>query len=269
MVIAAIAIAVLIALARSGLLGMSLQGTTLSAVAPVADVLALPARVLTRVWAGLVRTRDVARENTLLQERVAELERDLNAERERAARARELEAMVKLQQESPSPLLVARVVIRDDLPWSKSIVIDRGSRDGVLANMAVVSGPGLVGKVTEVGYSYSRVLLTTDRNFKAGARLRMSRQTGVAEGQGTAAVLVNYLPRDAAAAPEEDVITSGMGGTFPPGLLIGHVRQLAFDRYGFYQYATVTPAVNFNALELVAVVLRQPPKFDVTTEDAE
>ena len=85
MVIAAIAIAVLIALARSGLLGMALQGTTLSAVAPVADVLALPARVLTRVWAGLVRTRDVARENTLLQERVAELERDLNTERERAA----------------------------------------------------------------------------------------------------------------------------------------------------------------------------------------
>jgi len=157
----------------------------------------------------------------------------------------------------------ARVVLKDDLGWSKTIVIDRGTRDKLTANMAVVAGAGLVGKIIETGYAYSRVLLVIDKSFKAGARLRQSRNTGLIEGSGANDVVLNYLPRDAAVDEGEEVITSGMGGVFPAGYLIGTVQKTMLEELSFYQCASIEPAVNFNVLEMVAVIRQLPPEIDV------
>jgi rod shape-determining protein MreC len=135
--------------------------------------------------------------------------------------------------------------------------------------MAVVAGRGLIGKVASVGHAYARVVLLTDPGSRAGARLRQSCSTGVAEGNGAALLALKYLPRDTPIAAGEDVITSGLGGVFPAGYLIGTVRDVISGEGGFYQTAMVTPAVDVARLEYVIVLKRAPPLIDDGSEGGE
>jgi rod shape-determining protein MreC len=256
-------IALVIIVARSGLLGSSLQSLTMDVVAPCVDVLAYPFRTLAAGWEPVARGRTLVQENQALRGSLAELERKYQQAREYEPRCRELEQLVNLSAQLEAEVVAARVVLRDEFEWSRTIVIDRGRRDGLVPNMAVLSGAGLVGKVIQAGYAYARVLLITDRSFRCAARLRQSRTTGVAEGRGTDQIVLTYLPREAGAVTGEEVITSGQGGVFPAGLLVGTVQRTYFEEYGFYQYATLRPIVDFATLETVAVVKRLPAQIDV------
>jgi len=264
----ATAAAVLVILVRTGLLGAAAQNLSFDVSAPLLDAAGWPWRAARAGWAALAENRRLRADNMALAARVGELERQVNMLQESAARMPQLEELVKVQEQYPGAI-IARIVLKDELSWSKTAVINRGERDGIMINMAVVSGAGLVGKIIQTGYAYSRVLLLTDRSFKAGARLRRSRHTGIINGRGTHELVLNYLPRDAAILPGDEVVTSGLGGIFPPGYLIGRVREAIFEEYGFYQYASVQPAVNINTLESVAVLQRLPPQIDVPEEPLE
>lgn len=260
--------AALVILVRTGLLGAAAQNLAFDVSAPLLDAAGWPWRAARAAWATLAENRRLRAEHAALTARIGELERQLRMLQESAARMPQVEELLNVQEHYPGALL-ARVVLKDELSWSKTIVINRGERDGVMINMAVVAGAGLVGKIIQTGYAYSRVLLLTDRSFRAGARLRRSRHTGLINGRGTHELVLNYLPRDAAVLPGDEVVTSGLGGIFPPGYLIGRVREAIFEEYGFYQYASVQPAVNVNTLENVAVLLRLPPQIDVPEEPLE
>lgn len=260
----AIVAAAVIVLGRVGVFGSAAREVVLDVSAPVIDVLSFPLRFIAASWETCTATRRLGSENEALRLRISELERDVNSSRDLQARCTELEKLVKLEHQYNYDVIAARIVIKDDLSWSKTIVIDRGRRDGIVPNMAVVSGAGLVGKITEAGYAYSRVLLVVDRRFRVGARLRVSRNTGIVQGEGANQLVLNYLPRDAEAVPGDEVITSGLGGLFPSGYLIGKITKTVFEEYGFYQYATVAPAVNLNTLEYVAVVKRMPPDINLS-----
>jgi len=264
----AAAAALVVIMVRGGLLGAAAQHLAFDLSAPVLDAAGWPWRAARASWITISDNRRLRAENERLAQRVGELERALNGMQETEARMRQLEELVKVHEQYPDAV-IARVVLKDELGWSKTIVINRGERDGLTVNMAVVSGAGLVGKIIQTGYAYARVLLLTDRSFKAGARLRRSRHTGVVKGHGTHEMVLSYLPRDAAVLPGDEVITSGLGGIFPPGYLIGTVREAIFEEYGFYQYASVQPAVHVNMLESVAVLQRLPPQIDVPEEPLE
>ncbi len=266
--IAILAAAVLV-LGRIGVFGSATQEVVLDVSAPVLDALSFPFRVISGAWESCTAARRLSLVNQNLRQRIADLERQLNATTDLQARSDDLEKLVKLQQEYTYEIIAARIVLKDDLSWSKTIVIDRGRRDGIVPNMAVVSGAGLVGKIIESGYAYSRVLLITDRRFRVGARLRVSRNTGIIEGEGANQLVLNYLPRDAGVVPGDEVITSGLGGLFPPGYLIGSITKTVFEEYGFYQFAMVSPAVNLNTLEYVAVVKRMPPDINLSAVDTQ
>ncbi|MCX7846611.1 MAG: rod shape-determining protein MreC [bacterium] len=256
------ALALLVILVRTGLLGAAAQELAFDVSAPVLDAAGWPWRLMRAGWETLAGNRRLRAENAQLAARVGELEREVSVLRDELARVPQVGELASLQERYPGAIL-ARVVLRDELSWSKTLVINRGERDGVMMNMAVVAGAGLVGKIIHTGYAYSRVLLLTDRSFRAGARLRRSRSTGLIRGRGTHELVLNYLPRDAAVLPGDEVVTSGLGGIFPSGYLIGRVREAIFEEYGFYQYAVVEPAVNVNTLEVVAVLQRQPLQIDV------
>ncbi|NLF38048.1 rod shape-determining protein MreC [bacterium] len=265
-IIAAVVAALLIMLARTGMLGTVVQRIALDGAAPVLTALQFPFRAAGTVWDTIAGARRLRAENQALRVRVSELEYAYNSQAALVERTRQLEDLVRLRQEYQFPLLSARIVLRDELAWSKTIIVDRGRSDGVEAGMAVVSGAGLVGQVIEAGREYARVLLVTDRNFKAGGRLRQSRAAGLVEGQGADEMMLNYLSREAAVAPGEEVVTAGVGGAFPAGILVGKVKETFAEEYGFYKYATIVPAVRLDTLEIVAVVLRQPSAIDVTVE---
>jgi rod shape-determining protein MreC len=256
-VIAALATVV----ARTGVMGGAMQRLALDIAAPVLDALAYPLRMLGAGWSALGEQHALRQSNAALQQRCDDLERQLAAATDAAHRIGQLEEIVGLREQYPE-LQMARIVLRDDLPWRKTIVINGGTRDGLVRDMAVVAGAGLVGKIVSVGYAYARVVVMTDPTFKAGGRLQHSRYTGLIEGGGASTLTLNYLPLDAEIVPGDQVLTSGLGGIFPSGYLIGIVRDVAPGEGGFYQFATVAPAVDINRLEYVAVIKRLPPQLD-------
>lgn len=247
--------------ARTGVFGGATQRIALDLAAPVLDALAYPLRLLGAGWSALGAQHALRQANAALQQRCDDLARQLAAATDAAHRIGQLEEIVGLREQYPE-LQVARVVLRDDMSWRKTIVINAGTRDGLVKDMAVVAGAGLVGKISAVGYAYARVVVVSDPTFKAGGRLQHSRYTGLVEGSGGQTLTLNFLPPDAEIVPGDRVLTSGLGGIFPAGYLIGIVRDVARGEGGFYQYATVMPAVDINRLEYVAVIKRLPPQID-------
>jgi rod shape-determining protein MreC len=126
--------------------------------------------------------------------------------------------------------------------------------------MAVVTSEGLVGNVLSVSRISSQVLLLTDARRAVSAMVQRSREPGEvgvvesAPGQPGYLKMVN-LPREANIQPGDTVISSGLGGIFPKGLVIGYVLETGNDEYGILQYALLRPAANLNRLEEVFVVV--------------
>ncbi len=248
---------------RVGILNSSLQETAGNIATPIADGFGYPSRLFTNIKGYFSEKNQLISVNKVLKKRVKELERAYNSKIELEINYKNLRELSEIQNQYNYDVLPARIVLKDDSIWSKTIVINKGKRDGIVLNMAVVSGAGLVGKIIQTGYAYSRVLLVIDKTFKAGAMLRETRYTGLAEGNGVNELILNYLPKNADIEPGDEVITSGLGGIFPAGYLIGTAKEQFFQEHGFYQYSTIRPAVDFNKLELVAIVKRLPLQIDV------
>ncbi len=200
------------------------------------------------------RTIEAARVNPGLEERAGFLLAEVARLREVEEENRQLRALLNLPDRPRYRGVVAKVIGRDIRHWNQSIVIDRGGADGVEREAAVVSARGLVGKVIEVAPRLSRVLLIIDSASGVGGVIQSSRQTGIVEGTAGGGCLMKYLPRRIEISPGETVITSGLGGVYPPGLLIGTITAVRPEKDGIYQNADLEPAVRFDRLEWVMVL---------------
>lgn len=151
--------------------------------------------------------------------------------------------------------LTASVIGRDTSPVFRSLIIDRGSEDGVLVGMPVESARGLVGQVYRTTAHAAQVLLITDNISSVPARLGTSRATGIVRGGGLGGSLVmEWISLESQIAPGEVVLTSGLGGKFPQDLVIGRVAEVERQEAELFQQATVQPAVDFESLEVVFVI---------------
>jgi rod shape-determining protein MreC len=176
-----------------------------------------------------------------------------------------LREMLGFKERTEYSLLPAEVIARDPSYWFETITINKGYADGVEKDMAVVTSSGLVGNVMLVSRNSSRVLMLTDSRRAVSALVQRSREPGfigIVEGypgkKGHLRII--NLPPEANIQPGDTVISSGLGGVFPKGLVIGHVLQVGKDQYGLLQQAIIIPAVNFNRLEEVFIVVELPPE---------
>jgi rod shape-determining protein MreC len=156
----------------------------------------------------------------------------------------------------------ARVVARDPANWWRTIKIDRGSRDGIVTNAPVLSVQGLVGRVSEVGYAHSQVVLVGDPGCRVSVLIgdEKSREQGIIAPSSSspsddALVELSYLSRNARLAAGQTVVTSGQGGVFPPGIVVGQIAHFWPVGYGLYKEARVSLAVKMNTLEEVWVLM--------------
>lgn len=155
--------------------------------------------------------------------------------------------------------VVAEVISYDQNSLRRTILINRGARDGIARGMPVVTNEGLVGRVIEVFANASRVLLITDPSSRISARLQNTRVQGSIVGLLTGGLRMEMIPLEANVQEGDIVITSGLGGNFPADLLIGQVvsrRQFEFD---LNQTAEVRSLIDFNTLEFVLVVTNFQP----------
>jgi rod shape-determining protein MreC len=172
----------------------------------------------------------------------------------------QLRAALAWQKRMPWTLKLAKVLTRDPANWWRTMQIDAGSRDGVGLNMPVLTPQGLVGRVDEVGYTSSRVVLLGDPNCRVAAMVWGSKDRGVVvPGSATALdpslVSLTFLPRHSSNKPGAFVYTSGEGGIFPDRILIGQIADVESVGQGLYMEARVKLAADLQRLEMVWVIL--------------
>lgn len=148
----------------------------------------------------------------------------------------------------------ARVVGGSGDSWSSSIVIDAGASDGVEVDMAVVCGSGAVGQVTSTAATSSTVRLLMDSASGVSAMLQGSRETGVLSGSLDGSMHLDFVPTTATVSVGELVVTSGMGGVYPKGLLVGTVTSVSSTPSSLYYDITVAPAAEQGSYEEVYVI---------------
>lgn len=195
-------------------------------------------------------------------ERLFEENRQLKNELDRFAEIKlandRLRKLLDFKEEIQLPTLPAQVISEDASSWFRTVVIDKGSDDGLAEGMPVVVAEGVVGRTIRVAPHQSTVLLVTDASSAVASLVQNTRTRGICRGEGTQLTL-DFALRLADLEIGDRIVTSGTGGVFPKGLVIGTVSQISKGEYGLFQSVTVAPSVDFSRLEEVLVLLREGP----------
>jgi rod shape-determining protein MreC len=223
-------------------------------VSPFIKVTAASIQGVTDIWRDYVDLRALREENKRLQLETTTLKRRLDQLQEQALETQRLERLLAMRQASQAEFLTARVVGKDATNWFKTILLDRGSLEGVRRNQPVLAPDGLVGKVVEVTPTSARVQLLTDPVNAVGGLIQRTRVTGIVSGNLGAGGRVRYLPLLADVVVGDEVVTSGMGGVFPKGILIGRITSVERKSGALFQEATLQPAVDLSRLEEVLIL---------------
>lgn len=160
-------------------------------------------------------------------------------------------------------LIPAEVIGRDISSWWQTVRIGKGLAEGVEASMAVVTPDGLLGRTKNVSVGTADVLLISDPSSRISALLTRSGAHGILKGRGTSArglpiLRMEFINKDIEVRPGDEVVTSGLGGTFPRGLLIGYVERAQRDESGLYQLAEVVPSADIGRASYCFVVAESP-----------
>ena len=207
-----------------------------------------------RVWSGYVGLRHVKADNDQLRSQLAAAEVELQEQRALADRTRGLERLLELRDRSHLATTAAEIIAAGATPDFRTLTIDKGTRDGLRPDMAVIAPAGVVGRVVVPSARAAKVQLLIDRNAAAGALVERSRAQGVVMGQGDTELELQYVSEVADVVVGDVVVTSGIDGIFPKGFIIGRVDGV--EKNGpQYTRITVKPAVDFGSLEDVLVVL--------------
>ncbi len=206
-------------------------------------------------WRDYFYLRGVRNENIALREQIERMRLEQIRLEQDAAQARRIQALLQFKEQYISKTVAAQVIGSSGSETSRIIYIDRGSNDGVEANMAVITPEGIVGKVLRVYPSTSQVLEITDQTSGVGATLVKSRLQGILKGQAGGNPNLAYIMADENVERGEDVITSGGDRIFPKGLPIGKVASVSPGKDLFLN-VRVTPAANLNRLEEVLVITK-------------
>jgi len=198
------------------------------------------------------------KENKKLREQVDQLKGQLYQQeelRQENGRLRELLQYHDQYQKNFSTK-VAKVIGRDPGNWFGIITLNKGSNDGIVKNMPVVTPSGLAGKVVAVSANTAQVVLITDPRSGVGAMVQETRVPGVLEGttSGSGETRLIHIPKDVNLVKDQIVITSGIGGTFPKGIPIGRVVSVSDEPTGLFKAAIVVPFADLNRLEEVLII---------------
>lgn len=147
------------------------------------------------------------------------------------------------------------VMGEDTNPYLRYLIINAGTRDGIAVGMpAVSSGAALIGRVARVTPNLAYVQLINDPGSQIAALLQGSRVTGVVQGQQDGSLIMTEILPDETVEANEIVITSGLGGLLPKGLILGQVESVTYQEAALFQDAALRPALDFRRLEVVLII---------------
>lgn len=222
-------------------------------------------RIESRSWFLINRVKaysDLQFENEKLRKDLIELSKRATENAELDRENRELRSMLSFKERSDLKLMSARVIGRDPSNWWNTVILDRGTLDGVTPDMPVLTVEGLVGKTIEVTRNNCQVLLVVDENCKVSGWMRDSGQYGIVQGNILTGEVgsqcrMTFVDRFSKVKVGDQVFTSGLGGIFPKGILIGLVTSVVSsktpNRNALYQDVNISPAVDLARIEEVFI----------------
>lgn len=247
---------------------MSFFNTTSSPLANAAQVITSPFRTAFTAVADWFNDKQayyadykaLEEENQELKDQIAKMERSVRQAEADSAENERLRELLNLRpQEEKWELESATILERSSSNWTRSFTLSKGTDCGISVYDAVITSEGfLVGTVSEVGTNWCTVLCITDTDTSLGALVFRTDEIGVAEGDfqlmGQSKLKLSYLSPDAQLLNGDLIVTSGLGGFLPSGLVIGSVEEVKLDDSGSTQYAVLQPSADFDALTEVFVI---------------
>jgi len=209
-------------------------------------------------WQDYFALRQVRSENEQLKQQLGELRVRLQEERGLAQQTQSLQKLLDLKTSTTLSTTAASVIAGGASPEFRTITIDRGTGDGLRADMAVLAPAGVVGRIIQPSARASKVQLLIDRSAAAGAIIERTRAQGVVVGTGADELRMDYVAGSADVKAGDVVVTSGIDGIYPKGFVIGQIQSVRRGA-GEFSAIVIRPAVDFTSLEAVLIVLTPPP----------
>lgn len=205
--------------------------------------------------------RELKRENDRLQIEVERLRIISQKYTQLLDENNRLRGQLDFKNAAPYKMTAARVIKRVSTTWWNTMIIDKGLLDGLATDTPVISANGLIGKTGKMAPHMAEVILLTDEMCRVSAKIEGTLEQGILEGERAGLDMrpdlkLRFLSRNALVNPGTNVISTGEGGVFPAGLLIGRVKR--FENRDITGEAIVEPAVDFSMLEYVFILDMQP-----------
>ena len=227
----------------------------ISLIAPFQNMVSGTLRFARELWSHYFDLVSTAEENEELLQKLRQAEERDNRFRELEMANSRMRALLRFQRRMDREVIAAEVIGKDPSPWFKTVIIDKGSDDGLDKGLPVVIPQGVVGQVAEVSGGYAKVLLIIDQNNAVDALVQRTRARGIVTGETTGRCRFKYVLRKHDVKVGDVLISSGLDGVFPKGLQVGSVTGVVRRNSGIFQEVSVLPFVNFEQLEEVLVVL--------------
>lgn len=219
------------------------------------------ARGIENLWRSYFYFAGLEEENKRLEETANRLRGRIVKLREAHLENDRLKTLLKFRTHDDLDFTGAKIVAWGRGPWFKSITIDRGSIDGVRTGMPVISANGVVGRTIEVSPRFSKVLLVTDYNSSIDAVIQRTRVRGVFTGRSENYCDLKYVRNTDDIRVGDEVVTSGAEGMFPRGMALGTISKVKKVGHAIFMEIDVAPAIDFDYLEEVLVVITEKPPF--------
>lgn len=237
--------------------GRLIRKWAITAVTPFEKALVATSHFFRHGWSDYVDLHNVRKRNRQLEEEVARMQLEQARLKSVADESRRLEALLDFKEHYIGQTVAAQVIQSSGSEQSRVVIIDKGARDKIKPDMAVITPTGIVGKVREVYPLSSQVLLINDHESGAGVILESSRLQGILRGNGLGDLRLSDIMSDEKVEVGDQVITSGGDRIYPKGLPVGTVTAVGADPEGGpFLNITLKPAANLDRLEEVLVVTR-------------
>ena len=240
---------------RHSSVGDAATRTALFLVSPFQAVLTSSTKFIDNMWSHYFFLISVSFENDDLKKKLSHAVNENNRCLEIELSNLRLREFVKLKDQSPYNLVSAEVIAKDASPWYKTIIINKGTDDGVISGNPVIIHEGIVGYVLTASANDSKVILIIDRNSSVDALVQRTRARGLAQGMSKGLCRFDYALRKLDVEIGDSVVSSGFDGIYPKGLRIGYISKVIRRNAGLFQDVELTPYVDFTKLEEVMVIL--------------